>query len=677
MLKRILFSLFVLLTVLGQANVSPARAGQVAEEFFELGDVLVKAKGGNMDLATTVNTITVEDMKQQGAQSVGDALEFVPGVDVQGGGKGQSTLKLRGFDQVNVKVLIDGVPAHESYFGSLDLDQIPVDSVARIEVTKGASSVLYGSNTMGGVVNIITKKGGKKPVTTVTTSFGENNTQNYAASHGAAIGKFNYWMSYGYRSTDGFDLSHDFDKNNDRTGLGTEYNEDGGTRDLSDFIKRTANAKLGYEYDRDSKIYLSFDYHNNEKGCPTNDSRYWSYSEWNQWHLNLVGEHDLTDRITMRARTFYVDHDDTLEDVSWDKDHTTEKKWFATSSYDDATLGGEVQAYIDLGPWSQLKLGMNYLKDNHKQQDFLDENCFGVIKFGDTPGLQAQEEYEADTYSVAVENETLTIDKLSVILGFSYDFKDPKKANNQPVPDTMNAFNPQAGMVYDVTDTFALHASVGKKTRFPQLIELYSDMAGGNPDLDPQQTIAYEVGATKQFNSYLNLSLALFYNDIEDRIIRERISKTTSIYKNVGESTIKGVEFDIDLTPTAKLNLNLNYTYLSATDKADNSSRERDAENTPDHKLNLGLGYAFDFGLSTFVQASYTADQVEYDRDYKEIDIDSFFLINAKFIQKLTMIHGLDAEVFLDLKNLTDKDYEEGNGPLAGRSFLAGMNFTF
>ncbi|MCP4119166.1 MAG: TonB-dependent receptor [Desulfobacteraceae bacterium] len=665
--KRMLFSFVVLLGMLGQASLSPAMEIKAAEDVFELGDVLVKDKGGNIGLATTVNTITVEEIKKRGAQSVAEALDFVPGIDVQANGK-NTNLKLRGFDQVDVKVLIDGVPAHESYFGSLDLDLIPVDSIARIEVTKGASSVLYGSNTMGGVINIITKKGGKKPVTTFTTSFGENNTQNYAASHGAALGKFNYWMSYGYRSSDGFELSDDFDEHNGLTGLGTEFNEDGGTRDLSDFIKRTANAKLGYEYDTDSKVYLSFDYHNNEKGCPTHSYRYWKYNEWDQWQLNLVGQHDVTDRVTMKARMFYVDHDDTLEDVSWDEDHSTpsKKKWFETSSYDDKSYGGEVQAYVDLGPWSQLKLGMNYLKDNHKQQDYIDT--------GSNPGLRPQEEYEADTYSFAVENEILAIDKLSMIAGFSYDTKDPKKANNQPVPDKVDAFNPQMGIVYDVTDTFALHASVGKKTRFPQLKELYSKAAGGNPDLDAQQTIAYEVGASKQFNQWLNLSMALFYNDIDDRIVYKR---NDQIYTNIGESTIKGVEFDIALTPIDKLDLNVNYTWLSSKDRADSSSPELDAEDTPEHKLNLGLGYAFDFGLSTFLQASYTSDQIEYDKKGNEIEYDSFFLINARLVQKLPMIHGLDSEIFLDVKNLMDEDYEESNGPMPGRNFLAGMTLTF
>ena len=677
MKKVVVLSIVAITVILMQTGLVFSEEKNTAGEVFDLGEVLVTEKGGDVNLATTVNTVSIEDIERQGAQTAAEALEMIPGIDIQTGHKGQASLKLRGFSQEDVKVLIDGVPAHESYFGSLDLDQIPVDAISRIEVIKGASSVLYGANTMGGVINIITKKGGEKPETSITASVGKNSTQNYIANHGATFGKFNYWLTGSFRSTDGFELSDDFDPNNDRTGLGTDYNEDGGIRDLSDFTKRTLNAKIGFEHDQDSKIYLSFDYHDNEKGCPTAYDRYWKYDEWKQWHLNLVGQHDFTDMLTMKARLFYVDHDDTLEDVSWDADHTTGRKWFERSSYDDFSAGGELHSYLDFGKWSLLKIGMNYLKDNHKQQDFLDDECFSVIMGWDTPGFQPEEEYEAITYTFAMEDEIKPIDKLALIFGFSYDVYDPQKAYNQPVPDNIDSFNPQAGIVYDATDTFTLHASVGKKTRFPQLIELYSEQAGGNPNLDPQKAIAYEIGASKKFRNVLNTSMAIFYNDIKDKIERrDNLVSGEREYVNTGESDIRGMEINLDLIAFDQFQAGLNYTYLDAEEKEDNSSEERDSEYTPKHKINLDLAYMFSFGLSTFLQASYTADQIEHDGD-NDVDIDNFFLLNAKLSQDLKALIKFESDVFIEIKNIADKDYEEGSGPMPGRSILVGMTVTF
>ncbi|MFH1154571.1 MAG: TonB-dependent receptor [Pseudomonadota bacterium] len=674
-MKKCITVVVTLILFLGLfAGNSSGQEQKPVGEVFSLGDVLVTEKNGNAELATTVTTITAEQLKESGAKNLADALDSVPGIDVQTGTKGHASLKLRGFDQEDVKVLIDGVPAHGTYFGSLDLDKIPVDAIARIDITKGASSVLYGPNAMGGVINVITKKGGKEPITSLTTSFGQNNQKNLIANHGGSAGNFNYWLTGSYRKSDEFELSDDFDPANNRTGINSEYHEDGGARDLSYYTDKTLNAKIGIEQDANTQVYLSFDYHDNEKGCPTEADRYWAYSEWKQWHLNLVGEHDVTDILTLKARAYYVKHDDTLTDVSWDAKHTTKKKWFEKSSYDDYTMGGEAQAYLDLGPWSQLKLGVNYLKDNHKQQDFLDDKCLDVISGIALPGFATEEEYEADTYSVALEDEIIAMEKLSVIVGASFDTYEPRKTFDRPKPDSMNSFNPQAGLVYDATDSLALHASVGKKTRFPQLSELYSDKAGGNPNLNPQETIAYEVGVSKTITPTLSMSAALFYNDVTDRITQVKVNGD-KFYKNIGKSTLKGLELATHYTTPCNATIDMNYTWLDAEDKDENGTR--DSEQTPKHKFNLDLGYAFKMGLSAHVQATYTADQIEYDKNYNPIDLDNFWLLNAKLIQKLNFVTKLDMEAFLEFKNIMDKDYEEGSGPMPGRSFLAGVTLTF
>ncbi|MCD4744242.1 MAG: TonB-dependent receptor plug domain-containing protein, partial [Desulfobacteraceae bacterium] len=173
-----------------------AQEDQKKSEIFDLGDVLVLEKSGDVSKVTTTNTISIEDIEQTGAKNVAEALEQVAGIDISNHSKGGPTLKMRGFDQKNVKILIDGVPAHETYFGELDLGNIPVDTIAKIEIIKGASSVLYGPNTMGGVINIITKKGSKDFFSKITTSFGEHGTQNLILNHVGAKGKFNYWLTY-------------------------------------------------------------------------------------------------------------------------------------------------------------------------------------------------------------------------------------------------------------------------------------------------------------------------------------------------------------------------------------------------------------------------------------------------------------------------------------------------
>jgi len=93
--------------------------------------------------------------------------------------------------------------------------------------------------------------------------------------------------------------------------------------------------------------------------------------------------------------------------------------------------------------------------------------------------------------------------------------------------------------------------------------------------------------------------------------------------------------------------------------------------------LILNLGYTFNFGLSTFLQASYTDDQIEYDRDDQIVDIDDFFLLNAKLSQDLKKLIKIDSAFFIEVKNITDEDYQNDSGLMPGRSFLVGMTVKF
>jgi len=646
---------------------------------FKLGEIFVTAKHEKVDVATTVTTFSQEDLKAQGAQNLAEALDQLPGLDTQMGGKGETKVNIRGFDQDEVKLLIDGVPVYEQYFRTLDLSLIPTDAISKIVVTKGASSVLYGANTMGGVINVITKKGSKEPVTDLITSYGNNRTQAYIFNHGAAIGDFNYWITASYRSSDGFELSDDFNEDNQYTGIGTQYNEDGGTRDASDYIKRTINAKIGYEPDADTEVYLSFDYHNNERGVPTEFNRYWYFTKWDQWHANLVGQKTLSDLLTLKARAFYTKHIDELTDSSWDADHSStndgNRKWFETSEYDGFSEGLELQSSFDLGDASLVKIGLSYTKDNTKQKEYYDQECFSVIRGWDSLGDQPVEEYEIDMYTIAIEDEINPTDKLSLVIGASYDNSDPKKASDggvdlENMPEGASTFNPQAGLVYYATDNTSIHTSVGKKTRFPHMKELYSNYAGGNPDLDEQTTIAYEIGADHSFGDKITGSVVYFYNDIKDLIDRKTVNDE-KIYINVDDAVSQGVEVVLDMNVTDSLYAGANYTYLSTKDK----ETDRGLPYRPRHKLNLDLRYAFPFGLTANVQGSYT--QRQFDDEDPARKLPDFFLLNARMEQKISLTQKIGTTLFVEGSNLTDLNYDEGSGPEAGRMYKAGLALKF
>jgi len=430
----------------------PAFAETTNDYVFNLGEVVVTGEKTTVNEATTVTEVSMDEIAAKGATTAAEALKFLPGVFVQFGGKGEAHVSIRGFEQRQVKVLIDGVPARESYAGTVDLSMLPADSISKITITKGASSVLYGANTMGGVINIITKKGSKTSQTLISASFGDYDTAHYSGAHGGVLGKegiINYWIDAGYQSSDGYRLSNDFDPNNSDTGRGTQYNEDGGARDLSDYQKKNLDMKIGYDPGGESSLYLSFDYVDSDRGMPTFYNRYWAYDHWKQWQLNLAGEHRISESLKLKARLYYVNHEDGITDVSWDADHTTSgKKWFEKSYYEDDTIGGELQATINLVPWNILRIGANFMEDNHKEGNYLSDDCYSVLQGWSSVGWEPEEEYTAQTWTIALEDEFTLFERFSVVVGLSYDVFEPTKTSSQPAPGQTDAVNPQIGLVY-------------------------------------------------------------------------------------------------------------------------------------------------------------------------------------------------------------------------------------
>jgi iron complex outermembrane receptor protein/outer membrane receptor for ferrienterochelin and colicins len=432
--------------------------------------------------------------------------------------------------------------------------------------------------------------------------------------------------------------------------------------------------KIGYDPGGESSLYLSFDYVDNDRGIPTFFNRYWSYDHWKQWQLSLAGEHRISDMLKLKARLYYVNHEDGITDVSWTNHKTSGKKWFEKSYYDDDTLGGELQATINFVPWNTLRIGANFMEDNHKEGNYLSADCYNVLQGWSSVGWEPEEEYTAQTWTVALEDEFTLFDRLSVVLGLSYDVFEPTKTSSQPAPGQTDAVNPQIGLVYAFDRDTSLHASVGRKTRFPNLKELYSDLVGGNWDLDPEQTMAYEIGAARTFTGNIKTNLVFFYNDVDDLIdmITEDGEK---VYVNINEAVIYGAEAGISIPVSDAMDVNLNYTCMSTEDKSNNG---RDLEGRPRHRLNLGLGYRFSFGLTADLNASYNCHQYWEDSiTYEWEKLPDYFLVNLKLTQKLPNIGKMAPEVFVLGTNLLDEDYYETNGPEPGFNFLVGMNLKF
>ncbi len=159
-------------------------------------------------LPAKVTVITAEDIRKSGAKTVQEAMQWANNIvmyDLVGNGF-QQTIDLRGFNSQPVpstSVFVDGQRINEPDFNTINFDLIPFDTIERIEIIPGPATI-YGKNAMGGVVNIITKRGGDKRQVTSEALFGSWGRQRYTINASGPIGKFDYYVNLGKEKEDGY-----------------------------------------------------------------------------------------------------------------------------------------------------------------------------------------------------------------------------------------------------------------------------------------------------------------------------------------------------------------------------------------------------------------------------------------------------------------------------------------
>lgn len=126
---------------------------------YPLGEVIISALRPVSEAAATVRTVTADDIRAYGARTLDEALALLPGIDIRTGGAGVPRVNVRGFRGRHVVLLLDGIPLNSTFDGQADPSLIPVEQIAAIKLTPGTGSVLYGQGGLGGVINIVTRRG--------------------------------------------------------------------------------------------------------------------------------------------------------------------------------------------------------------------------------------------------------------------------------------------------------------------------------------------------------------------------------------------------------------------------------------------------------------------------------------------------------------------------------------
>ncbi|HDS6850121.1 TPA: catecholate siderophore receptor CirA [Enterobacter cancerogenus] len=566
----------------------------------ESGDTLVvtaSATEQNLkDAPASISVITQEDLKRKPVQNLKDVLQDVPGVQLTNEGDNRKGVSIRGLDSSYTLILIDGkrVSSRNAVFrhNDFDLNWVPVDAIERIEVVRGPMSSLYGSDALGGVVNIITKKIGQKWTGTLSA---DSTIQEHRDRGDTYNGQF-YTSGPLVDGVLGLKAYGSLSKREKDDQQSSSTSSTGETPRIEGFTSRDANVEFawtptenhdftaGYGFDRQDRDSDSLDKNRLER-------QNYSLSHNGRWG---VGNSELK--------------------VYGEKvDNKNPGNANAITSESNAVDGKYV---LPLGEINQLlTFGGEWRHDKLKDPVNL------------TGGSSSNT--SASQYALFLEDEWRIFEPLALTTGIRMD-------DHETYGDH---WSPRAYLVYNATDTVTVKGGWATAFKAPSLLQLSPDWITGscrgaceivgNPDLKPETSESFELGlyysGEEGWLEGVQASITTFQNDVDDRI---SISRTASVdqaqsypnyvglnadgepifrYYNVNKARIRGVETELKFPVAEDWKVTLNYTYNDGRDISNGGNKP--LSELPFHTANGTVDWKATQDWAFYVQGNYTGEK--------------------------------------------------------------------
>ncbi|HHR6053967.1 TPA: TonB-dependent vitamin B12 receptor BtuB [Providencia alcalifaciens] len=576
-----------------------------------------------------VTVVTREDIDHWQSNTVIDVLRRLPGVDVaQNGGMGQqSSLFIRGTESRHVLVLIDGVRLNQAGIsGSSDMSQIPISLIQRIEYIRGARSAVYGSDAVGGVINIITRR--DNDGTTLNAGIGSYGYQNYNGSIQQKIGEnTTVTGAAAYTYTKGFDVEA-----RGNTGGHPQPDKDG-------FLNKTLWLGVEHQFTPDVLAY----------------ARAYGYDNRTNYDASefagiLADTRKLYSRTYETGVKYHQEKYSTslMGSYSHVKDYNYDPRY---GKYGKGSRADDSKQY-------NVQWGNNYQFEN------------GTV----SAGVDYQKQtIEAGTSSLpnneSINNTGIYLTSQQAISAFTIEGAVRSEKHSEFGWHTTW----QAGAGWEFIDGYQLIGSYATAYKAPNISQLYASAPYGNPDLKPEESKQWE-GGVKGLTGPLNWQLVAYKNEITNLI--DAKAETNWGWQNVGEATIKGIEWNGDMD-TGIFHHQLTYQYTDPRDDKTNKVLIRRAKQQIKYQLDWNVANV-DWGLTyQYIGSRYDKDFGQYDTstgDYKRLKLGGVSLWDITAAYPITSHLTIRGKI----ANMFDKDYETAYGyRTAGREYFLTGSYNF
>ncbi|HEY3404628.1 MAG TPA: TonB-dependent receptor [Ohtaekwangia sp.] len=546
-----------ILILIGLLNVFLAEA-QDSLRTSELEEVVVSATRSERslsDLPVPIMVVSDKQIKSMGALRLNDVLTEQTGLAIiSDHGTG---VQIQGFSPDYTLILIDGEPLIGRSAGTLDLTRLAVGNIRQVEIIKGPSSSLYGTEALAGVVNIITDNPDGVNGS-ATLRYGTNNTMDVSGTVNYKTGKLGLSAFANRYGTDGYDL---VPENKEKT--------------VSPFYNYTLQSKITYSLSGRTKLSISGRYFVESQDLYEetleNDPLDVS-SVTSDWNINPVLTHQFSDKLKATLRFYGTGFRNDMKYL-----YKSDGTYYDSTFFDQHFYRPELQVEYFLNSRNIFTLGGGRIWETVEATRFND-----MMK------------YETDY--IYFQYEWKPVDKLNIIAGGRYD------NNHAYTPQ----FSPKFSAQYDVNEWLSLRGSVGVGFRAPDFRQLYlnftnntvgysvfgtQEVAAGiqrledrgeikairvDPasfgEINPEKSIAYNLGIRLKPVDKLTMNVGLFRNDIKDLIDTQIVAEKNDgnfvySYYNIGRAFTEGIELDASYSLLRDISISAGYQFLIAKDK--------------------------------------------------------------------------------------------------------------
>ncbi|GEM_PF-134762 len=549
------------------------------------------------------SVITGEYLQKHQIRYVEQALRQIPGNSVaQSGGPGRITnLYIRGTNADQSVILIDGVKVNSPTLGEFDFANLTTDQIAQIEVIRGPQSVLYGSTAMGGVVNIITKKGeAGNPRYSSRLEYGGKNTWHRSLNASGGSGEKDYLLSIGSDQTNGISQNDDYGNLNLIGRLGWDYSDV--TRLESSYRFNSSKVNL------DDGSFLSDP---NRYSKSRQDIFRTSLSTWpsERWESKLTG-------------SFF---NDRLLDVD-----------SANPGSSETDSISKILADVYGLEWQQnYRLTQNQLVSGGYQFEYTNAN-------------QKSFEQIVQNHGIYLQDQINWQDRWFLTGGVRWDHHRTFGGSVNPRVALTRDWAPM-GLKLKGTFGTAFHAPDFNDLFWPD-----SAFSVGNPNLKPEKSTGYDFGIEKKWSDRIHSDVTYFHNRFENLIEWKPDSNWKWSPTNVSSAKTEGIEAVLGLKVTDKVSISNFYTFLQARNLSDGSQLLR----RPKHSGGVSLDYTPWKKIGIHLKTNYVGRRSDFDRDFNRTTHGSYLKMDL-----VTSCEYLPSKkLYARVENLTNRHYDDVMG---------------